>query len=210
MTNKKRLIIPQIYQPAGSAWCVPTCALMAIRALGYDASLTNLVWAMRTKKLGTRYNNCAAVLNDLGFEVTYQHYFGNIFPKFANDQATLEEKINFYERKNIKPFPTLIKNGVNIIPRMASIMKIHQMVKNGHVAIASVRPNVLTKSTRDRVGGGHAVIVKRVDFNQNRVYITDPANNPRNKPYYTIDQFEASRTEWSHVLFVRNKKKNRK
>lgn len=193
----KKLRIPHLRQPKSSMLCVPTCCRMALRAFGHDATLPFLAKAMKTSKTtGTNYANAAIVLGQMGLETIFYYQPYTMPARFVSGLMSQSDIRRYASKKGDwwQQVVEMIDAGVEFVPRHATIHRIATMIDKGYVPIISVRSRILVKSMKNGYrGGGHALIVRRVDFKNNRVHVIDPGNHSDKKESYTIDHFEASR-----------------
>jgi len=108
-------------------------------------------------------------------------------------------------KKSVLCVPTCARMATLAFGHDYSVNELAKMIDKGYVAMVAVRPKILIKSQRNGFRGGHSLIVRRIDFKKNRVYVIDPGNNVKKQESYTIDHFETARNFHDHVIFVRGK-----
>lgn len=195
-----------LQQPYRLPYCYPTSVANALRTMGDDVSLEELVVEMKTTKRGTKSTHVVASLLNRGYGVAW--YVGGLhqwnFP--GNISSYDQDALYAYlHRRFPVMFPETVRNAF-IIPRAVNVWEMAEAHRCRAQVVVGLASNVLNNQKRRKITG-HAVLVSKVEQRKRRVLINDPAYGHRFLSYERFIEAQMARIYSSALIIKRGQAK---
>lgn len=191
----KIINVPLKLQKQGSMDCGPVCAQMVLEHFGVIKDIESLIEKLKYAESGTSAYDNGTIFLDEGFSVRAITAHPKLFPpEIISSISSKEDVLKVLENKkeqvknqndkdNLSTFQKFLNKGGEVSLEIPNFNHIKDAIDKDKLVIALLIGQALGKNE----GGFHFVVVSGYD--DNNVYINNPAPNSSKQAWFPLDRF---------------------